>query len=82
MDNQHNTRRPQKALGVQIMPQRAIGSFVRHVSKKDTSKGTRTYHQYWVYVPGELVEDKAFPFKPDDRLLITVTDGKLTLEKA
>jgi hypothetical protein len=64
------------------MPQRAIGSFVRHESKQETSKGTRTYRKYWVYIPGELAEEKNFPFKPNDRLLIIVSDGKLILEKA
>ena len=64
------------------MPQRAIGSFVRHESKHETSKGIKTYKKYWIYVPGELAEEKNFPFKPEDRLLITVIDGKLVLEKA
>lgn len=38
--------------------------------------GQRTYGKYWIYVPTDLAEDKAFPFKAGDKLLITITDGK------
>jgi hypothetical protein len=50
------------------MPQRAIGSFVRHENKRETTKGVRTYRKYWIYVPGELAEEKNFQSDTWDRL--------------
>lgn len=70
-------------LGVPSVTQRGIGTIVKRESTQKTTKGERTYTKYWIYVPTDVAEDKAFPFKPGEKLLITITDGKkVFLEKA
>ncbi|HKM51585.1 MAG TPA: hypothetical protein VJZ75_10455 [Candidatus Bathyarchaeia archaeon] len=65
------------------MTQRAIGTLVRRVSRQKTRKGVKTYQKYWIYLPNGLAEDKLFPFKAGERLLISIIDTKiLTLERA
>ena len=77
-------RRSQAAVvGGPRVAQRGIGTFVRRDSKQATTKGEKVYRKYWIYVPTDLAEDKNFPFKPTERLLIAITEGKrLAVEKA
>ena len=70
-------------LGVPAVTQRGIGTLVKRQSSQRTSKGEKTYSKYWIYVPTDVAEDKAFPFKAGDKLLITITDAKrVFLERA
>jgi len=70
-------------IGAPTVTQRAIGTLVCRVSKQKTGKGLRKYRKNWVYLPSDLVEDNEFPFKPGDKLLISIADGKkLILERA
>jgi len=70
-------------VGEPTVTQRAIGTLVLRESKQKTSKGVRTYRKYWIYLPNGLAEDKLFPFKAGERLLISIIDTKiLTLERA
>ena len=69
--------------GVPIVTQRGIGSLVKRRSTLKTRTGPKTYSRYWIYLPTDVAEDKAFPFKPGDKLLISITEGrKVFLEKA
>lgn len=81
MENSHNTERRQRRHGAE-MPQTAMGRLIKRQVSQKSAKGSRSHPQYWVYVPKEIAEDKSFPFRPNDRLLITVVDGRVTLEKA
>lgn len=70
-------------VSVPIVTQRGMGSIVKRKSMLKTSKGEKTYIRYWICVPTDVAEDKAFPFKAGDELLITITEGKrVFLEKA
>jgi hypothetical protein len=70
-------------LSVPIVTQRGIGSIVKRKSTLKTAKGEKTYMRYWIYVPADVAEDKSFPFKAGDKLLISITEGKkVFLEKA
>ena len=83
MAKHHKEHGERASLSVPTVTQRGMGSIVRRESKQKTAKGTKAYSQYWIYVPADLAEDKAFPFKPGEKLLIAVTpDRRLTVEKA
>ncbi|MCJ7631944.1 hypothetical protein MUP77_06060 [Candidatus Bathyarchaeota archaeon] len=45
-----------------------------------TSKGKR-YAQYYIYLPKDLVNDSAFPFKSEDRVVVQIEDERLVIEK-
>lgn len=76
-----NKESPQ--LSVPVVTQRGIGRIVKRKSTLNTAKGEKTYIQYWIYVPSDVAEDKAFPFKAGEKLLISITEGKrVFLEKA
>lgn len=66
-----------------MVTQRGIGTLVKRQSAQRTSKGEKTYSKYWIYVPTDVAEDKAFPFKAGDKLLMTISENKrVFLEKA
>lgn len=57
-------------------PTSKTGTLVKRQSSQRTSKGEKIYSKYWIYVPTGVAEDKAFPFKPGQKLLITITESK------
>ena len=81
--NPKQTTQSPKSQFTWLLTQRGIGSIVERKSTLKTSKGEKTYSRYWIYVPTDVAEDKAFPFKAGDKLLISITEGrKVVLEKA
>jgi hypothetical protein len=37
--------------------------------------------RHTIYLKKELVEDTSFPFKPDEPLVVRITDDKLVIER-
>ena len=51
------------------------------INKPTTTKGVK-YDKYFIYLSTYVVEDKDFPFKVGNELLVKIEDGKLVIEKA
>jgi len=50
-------------------------------NKPTTTKGVK-YDKYFIYLSTYVAEDKDFPFKVDDELLVKIEDGRLIIEKS
>lgn len=53
-------------------------TMVNHTQTKILKVGSR----HTIYLEKAFVEDSAFPFKPDESLIVRVEGKKLTIEKA
>jgi len=50
-----------------------------YIAKRKAVNG-RIYDAYFVYFPSKLINDSAFPFKPSERLQLTVEGKRLIVE--
>ena len=62
------------------MAGQGVGRVVRYRFKD--SKG-RVYEKTWVYIPTDVANDTAFPFKPGERVLvkIDIENKRLLIER-
>ena len=62
------------------MAEKARGRFVN----RPTQTGGKRYDKFFVYIPTEVAKDTQFPFKPGDRLTISLNAKlkKVELSKA
>lgn len=51
------------------------------INKPTTTKGKK-YSKYFIYLSTYVVEDKNFPFKENEELLVKIEDGKIVIEKS
>jgi len=62
-----------------VMMKRSIGKMVD--ASYDSPRTKKRHVRYHIHLEREFVEDEEFPFKPDDKLLVQISDGKLIIEK-
>lgn len=53
------------------------GKFVNRPVKTKTKE----YAKYYVYIPIGVATDTSFPFKPEDRVKVTIVDGTVVLSR-
>jgi phage terminase large subunit-like protein len=51
------------------------------INKPTTTKGKK-YNKFFIYLSTYVVEDKDFPFKEDEELLVKIENGKLVVTKS
>lgn len=54
-----------------------IGRFIN----RPTVTAGKTYDKHFIYVPTELARDSQFPFKPGEKVTVTIDGKRLVVEK-
>ena len=56
---------------------KGMGRFIN----RPTKTGGKPYDKHFIYVPTEVARDSQFPFKPGEKVNVTIDGRRLVVEK-